>query len=665
MLQFIHPAKKVLFPGVAIIGLCLILIALLGQPTINREQESLSSFVKEAPWIVSSATTVASDGRFARVALQSYADQSFISLPASASQSDYSFSQRGAISRRDYVLEFQNFWLLNELFPEVGSPDRDLLESGQKTYLLRATRGLNFSNGQLLLTPNGDIFNRPGSAAGFNVTGITTNQGEPSIFTTIGEKAAQTLINRRSFAEASVFIKAPMPPLKVKYVGVDPADSKRWIYSIEKIAGTSVNEAVVLTAERLMPASITKVTQPSRGLPSSDAAAIVNYSTSNWQNKRILAQVVFVSGPPSEQFAVTSIYPSQTSSSHTSASQSYSSPSASWPTRSPSAPLWINSLSPQAGEAHDTFTINGSGFWQNGNIKTDDDVIIGSQTSIRSIPLNSLDGTTLSVVMPYDMEIACILDTIRCYAITATGDYQVKVQQHQTTGPIVSSNSLPFRVKSNKVTPLPWIALTLAPASGQSGDLVTLYGQGFHSTRNNIIFTRIDSGATSTVSDIPSTTPNEISFLLPELPTGQYKIAVQSLVYENLIMSSNDPLIFTVRDYPIPPSIDSMSPSQGPINTLVTLVGLGFDPQNNTVTFGNNWSQNLASTKINTREPSDYRSITFTVPSQFRIACPQSNPGNCLTDIKEGKYPVSVTVTKSGIKLQSASVQFIVNAGSS
>lgn len=73
------------------------------------------------------------------------------------------------------------------------------------------------------------------------------------------------------------------------------------------------------------------------------------------------------------------------------------------------------------------------------------------------------------------------------------------------------------------------------------------------------------------------------------------------------------------------PSVTSISPTSGPVGTVVTVTGRGFAPKNNAAAFGQGYIKQLDS--------SDGTTITFTVPEGLDLCSPEAT-GPCV-----GAYP--------------------------
>jgi YD repeat-containing protein len=128
----------------------------------------------------------------------------------------------------------------------------------------------------------------------------------------------------------------------------------------------------------------------------------------------------------------------------------------------------------------------------------------------------------------------------------------------------VDSNSVPFSV------PVPTIT-SFFPLSGRYGTSVTITGTNF-GTINSPGYVKFNGTPATSASSWSDT------IITAAIPTGATTGPLK--IYESLNSSQN----FTVIP---PPSITQLSPSAGPVNTVVTVTGVGFgSPQgNSTITF--------------------------------------------------------------------------------
>ena len=180
------------------------------------------------------------------------------------------------------------------------------------------------------------------------------------------------------------------------------------------------------------------------------------------------------------------------------------------------------------------------------------------------------------------------------------------------------------------------VITTLSQNTGYPGQSVIIYGEGFDSYNNTVIFNGVS------LSNIPSTNG---TFLVFTIPSTYYSGSVYSLYGSSVQLSVNtsrgtsNSFNFTLygnygcsgascycNAYPFSygatnsycspsvnnassPTISYLSPTSGGIGTLVTVYGSGFTTDSNTVHFGVGVIAGLRSF--------DGRSVSFTVPASL------------------------------------------------
>ncbi len=109
--------------------------------------------------------------------------------------------------------------------------------------------------------------------------------------------------------------------------------------------------------------------------------------------------------------------------------------------------------------------------------------------------------------------------------------------------------------------------MRLSQYSGKAGTTITILGGGFTSTDNTVYF-----GDEHKVEKLLSQTGKVITIKVPDIPKGVYHLWVKNSDGE-----SDRDAFFAVTDGVTPaPIIKSISPTRGPANTIVTLLGTGF-----------------------------------------------------------------------------------------
>ncbi len=180
------------------------------------------------------------------------------------------------------------------------------------------------------------------------------------------------------------------------------------------------------------------------------------------------------------------------------------------------API-ITSITPSFGPIGTTFTITGSGFTSDNNVKFD----IGAATHVAA----SNNGTTLTYTVPSYLGYSCSYSQPNCAVIAIAkqvtpGNYNVSVENANGL-----SNASVFTVTGGSTSNAPQIS-SINPTSGPMGSQVTLTGSGF--TSNSLVY--FGSGATNAVN--VTSDGNTLSFTVPTyLNPSCYYSNPQCLVY--------------------------------------------------------------------------------------------------------------------------------------
>jgi hypothetical protein len=213
----------------------------------------------------------------------------------------------------------------------------------------------------------------------------------------------------------------------------------------------------------------------------------------------------------------------------------------------------ITGLSPSSGPFGTSVTVTGTNF---GALQGSNSVTFNG---VPGVP-TSWNATTIIVPVPNG---------------ATTGNVLVIVNS-------VASNGMPFSVTS----PGPSLS-TLSTTQGPVGALVTITGTNFGSTQGSstVTFGATSAGAASNWS------ATSIDVLVPAIALGSVNVVV------TVAGTPSNALPFTVTP---PPSISGISPTAGPIGTVVTINGANFGPtvgtRTSTVSFNgivartNSWS---------------------------------------------------------------------------
>lgn len=178
---------------------------------------------------------------------------------------------------------------------------------------------------------------------------------------------------------------------------------------------------------------------------------------------------------------------------------------------------------------------------------------------------------------------------------------------------------------------------SLSLYTGVAGTLVTLYGSNFDGSTNTVRF-----GPSSVTAYSQNGT--QLTIVVPAVPAGSYQVSVSTA------RGTSNSMTFAVTAGAAIPgcvagigntccsqwshsqecgplTISSLSPSSGSVGSAVTIYGIGFTPNNNTVHFGQGIVAGAGSF--------DGQSVSFTVPTVL------SGFGSAQVQIAD--YPIYVT----------------------
>ncbi len=290
----------------------------------------------------------------------------------------------------------------------------------------------------------------------------------------------------------------------------------------------------------------------------------------------------------------------------------------------------VSSITPSYGPTGTTFTIVGSGFTSDNNIKFD----IGGTSHVTA----GNNGTTLTFTVPSYIGYTCPYTTATCVVPmlakqVVPGTYNIYVENAYGM-----SNTVTFTVTSGTSNSVPNI-ISLSPSSGGVGASVTIRGTGFNS--NNTI--NFGAGTVPSVSSADGTT---LTFTVPDstlnycpagsLCGGRTQITPGNyFVYVQNSNGTSNSVSFTVTGSSASsPTISYLSPSSGATGSSVTVYGSGFSSSGNTVKFGSLVVDNLYSY--------NGTSITFSVPVYITYCPPNVTCIVGTTYVQPGNYDVSV-----------------------
>jgi len=190
-----------------------------------------------------------------------------------------------------------------------------------------------------------------------------------------------------------------------------------------------------------------------------------------------------------------------------------------------------------------------------------------------------------------------------------------------------SSNALSLRIYSTSVWP---DIISLTPASGRPGDLVTIDGRGFGSTMGFVTFNAVAAA-------VSTWTETRITAIVPSMATtGPVVVHTQ--------YGSSNGVQFTVLSNPAP-IITSLSPDSGAVGASVAISGSNFGAQQGTssVTFNgvtasvSSWSDDFITTVVPGGATSGNVIVTVNGQSSngvwFRVV-PSSGPIPTITEVR-------------------------------
>ena len=196
---------------------------------------------------------------------------------------------------------------------------------------------------------------------------------------------------------------------------------------------------------------------------------------------------------------------------------------------------------------------------------------------------------------------------------------------HRVASPVVNN---PTPVASS-TTPTS-TGTHLSPSSGSVGTVISIHGSGFAKTGNTVL---VDGMVAASLESIPSSDGNTITFTMPQTlgpvckseMCAQYLVDVTPKAYTISVVSNKvtqDIGSFTVvatstpTSTPIATYRSYLTPSSGPVGTVVTIHASGFASTGNQVTL-----DGMVDGSLNDVSSPDGKTLTFTVPSSLGPNC--------------------------------------------
>ena len=194
-----------------------------------------------------------------------------------------------------------------------------------------------------------------------------------------------------------------------------------------------------------------------------------------------------------------------------------------------------------------------------------------SYVSLNLVNVNNNNGAVIPIIAnipntgSYTWTVPSNMSNMTAYLYVFAGEYGIKDASDNyftITSPTTQTS-----------TSVPMIT-NFSQSSAQAGATITIYGQGFDSTGNIVIFNGL--GVSVSADGNVSSNRTAFTFVIPSfLHKGAYDVTVKTS------QGTSNKLSFTVNSESIatqtPPSITSISPYSGPAGTLVTLGGTGFN----------------------------------------------------------------------------------------
>ena len=274
----------------------------------------------------------------------------------------------------------------------------------------------------------------------------------------------------------------------------------------------------------------------------------------------------------------------------------------------------VYTLTPSSGAVNTQVVIYGSNFTSTGNTVNFGSTVMNN--------LTSTNGTSITVNVPSQL---------------AAGSYNISVSNTNGT-----SNALTYTVTAVAM-PAPTVS-TITPTSSAVNTSVVIHGTNFTATGNTVNF-----GSATVGNMMSSANGTSITVTIPsQLAAGSYNVSVRNT---NGTSNSLTYTVTSVVNTQNTPVISSLSPTSGPVGTVVTITGAGFTATGNTIAFkGGPTNSSLIA---NVTSSANGTMLQFTVPTNATaptVACipipgsiGTSGGPSCPFATTPGTYTVSVT----------------------
>jgi sugar lactone lactonase YvrE len=252
-------------------------------------------------------------------------------------------------------------------------------------------------------------------------------------------------------------------------------------------------------------------------------------------------------------------------------------------------PLAISSISPNSGTKNTVVTITGTGF---SSTVLENAVTLNGKVC----PVTSATTTTLTISIPAEAGSGNILVTVG--------------------GNSAQSGTFTFIADAPTIT-------SISPTSGAKNTVVTIIGTGFSTTPSQNSVT-----INNKVCPVTAATATSLTVTIPAAAgTGNLVVSV-----------SGGPAAQSGTFTFIPLAVTSISPTSGPKNTVVTVVGTGFSatPANNAVTLNNKVCAVTSATETE---------LTITIPASAGSGLLKINVSGEVVDSQNFDFVFTTTVS--------------------
>jgi hypothetical protein len=164
-------------------------------------------------------------------------------------------------------------------------------------------------------------------------------------------------------------------------------------------------------------------------------------------------------------------------------------------------------------------------------------------------------------------------------------------------------------------TPVVPTITSISPSTAKVGDTVTIYGSNLYG--DTVVFDGTELSTSMTNYGSPDTTGNSLTFTVPASALiGSNTIKIEQRIVGGL----SNPVTLNVvapQAQPQPPKVTSINPSQGTVNTMVTISGAGLNGATDVDFYNPNNQIQVDITGQNLAVSADGSSLSFTLSGGF------------------------------------------------